>query len=471
MVWPYDKFQKEVQSKLSPREIRSPANAPIPPYYPNTKTVRKTVARYYDCVTVMDKQVGELLQQLDEDKLADDTIVFFYSDHGSGMPRHKRALLDSGMRVPLLVHFPQKWQHLAPSEPGTTSSQLINFSDFAPTVLKLANLSVPSHMEGETFLSADDKNDRQYVFGHRDRVDEVFDTARSVRGKRYLYIRTFMPQLGYNQPTAWPDLGEIRHEFYAAAATGNLTKPQQHFMGSTRPIEELYDCLRDPMNLHNLIDAQEHSKRLQEMREALRSHVVTTRDLGFVPESLLWKWSHGTTPYEMARKSYDVAAVYDVANHVGIANEATLIEHLRNGNPAIRYWGAIGLAVKRKLSKKAVDALTRSLKDSQPCVRVQAADALIRSGNPVSAFPTVVKELDHQDLSVVLHAARTIELLGDNAPALVSAMRKTDAQMKRLCPPDTSPIDIQPGDMDMAMFVGFSTGAFLNRVAKNSATQ
>jgi hypothetical protein len=225
------------------------------------------------------------------------------------------------------------------------------------------------------------------------------------------------------------------------------------------------------MNLHNLIDAQEHSKRLQEMREALRSHVVATRDLGFVPESLLWEWSRGTTPYEMARKSYDVAAVYDVANDVGIVSEATLIEHLKNENPAIRYWSAVGLAARRELSKNAVKALTRSLSDSEPCVRVQTADALIRSGNPTSAWPSVVKDLNHQDLSVVLHAARTIELLGDDAPALVSAMRKTDARMKLICPPDTSPTDIQPGEMDMAMFVGFSTGAFLNRVAKNSATR
>ncbi|MFT5126185.1 MAG: N-sulfoglucosamine sulfohydrolase, partial [Verrucomicrobiales bacterium] len=152
MVWPYDKFKTEVQSTLKRSEIHDPAKAPIPPYYPDTPVVRKTVARFYDCVTAMDKEVGELLKQLKTDGLEDNTIVFFYSDHGSGMPRHKRALLDSGMHVPLLIHVPEKWQHLAPDKPGTDSDRLVNFADFAPTVLNLAGIPAPEHMEGKPFL-------------------------------------------------------------------------------------------------------------------------------------------------------------------------------------------------------------------------------------------------------------------------------------------------------------------------------
>jgi arylsulfatase A-like enzyme len=118
MVWPYEKFVSDVQSQLTKSEIHDPARVPLPPYYPDTPIVRKTVARFYDCVTVMDKQVGAILQQLEDDGLAEDTIVFFYSDHGSGMPRHKRALLDSGMRVPLLVRFPQKVSTFSAKQTG-----------------------------------------------------------------------------------------------------------------------------------------------------------------------------------------------------------------------------------------------------------------------------------------------------------------------------------------------------------------
>ena len=116
---------------------------PLPPYYPDTPLVRRELARFYDCVTAMDLQVGAILKQLQEDGLVENTIVFFYSDHGSGMPRHKRALLDSGMHVPLLIRFPKKWQHLAPGKPGSTTDRLVSFVDYAPTVLNLLDLPTP----------------------------------------------------------------------------------------------------------------------------------------------------------------------------------------------------------------------------------------------------------------------------------------------------------------------------------------
>ena len=121
MVMPFEQFEKQVQSHLEPQRIHDPQQAPIPPYYPDTPLMRKSVARYYDCVSVMDQEVGALLKQLEDDGLADDTIVFFYSDHGSGMPRHKRALLDSGLHVPLLIRFPPKYRHLAPAQPAPRS--------------------------------------------------------------------------------------------------------------------------------------------------------------------------------------------------------------------------------------------------------------------------------------------------------------------------------------------------------------
>ena len=153
-VWPHAAFQKHVQKKLGPDEIHDPAKAPIPPYYPDTPVVRKEWARFYDCVTAMDRNVGRILAELEEDGLADNTIVFFYSDHGSGMPRHKRLLHDSGMRVALMVRFPEKLQHLAPAEPGAVLDRLVSFVDFAPTVLALTGQKVPGYMQGRTFSRA-----------------------------------------------------------------------------------------------------------------------------------------------------------------------------------------------------------------------------------------------------------------------------------------------------------------------------
>ena len=277
MVWPYKKFQSDVQSKLSPAKIHDADEAPLPPYYPDTPIIRRDWARFYDCVTVMDQQVGAILQQLKDDGLADDTIVFFFSDHGSGMPRHKRALFDTGMHVPLLVRVPPKYQHLAPGRAGTSTDRLVSFVDFPPTVLNLCGQSVPDYMQGQAFLGERAPAEREFAFGHRDRVDEAFDCARSVRSRDFLYIRNFMPHLGYNQPTAWPDQGDIRGQIYGLTNRETMTAAQWQFAGPTRPREELYDCRTDPLNLYNLAGSDEQQRLLSSMRAVLADSMAAIR--------------------------------------------------------------------------------------------------------------------------------------------------------------------------------------------------
>ncbi|MEZ5301859.1 MAG: sulfatase-like hydrolase/transferase [Verrucomicrobiales bacterium] len=252
MTWPYAAFREHVQRGLKPGEIHDPAAAPVPPYYPDTPAVRRTIARYYDCVTAMDQNVGSLLAELEEDGLAEDPIVFFYSDHGSGMPRHKRLPHDSGMRVALLVRFPEKWRHLAPAAPGGATDQLVSFADFAPTVLRLAGVEPPPSMQGKPFLGGGEA--RRFAYGSRDRVDEAFEFSRSVRDGRWLYIRNYLPHLSWNQPTVFSDLSEIRPAIteFAAAHPADLTAAQRGYAGASKPPEEFYDCAADPHNVENL---------------------------------------------------------------------------------------------------------------------------------------------------------------------------------------------------------------------------
>ena len=221
-VWPYEQFQKELQSQLTPHERHDPAQAPVPPYWPDTPVTRRTIARYYDCITLMDRNAGRLLAELEEAGVADDTIVFFYADHGAGHPRHKRLVLDSGLHVPLIVRFPEKYRHLAPAAPGEAVDRLVSFVDFPATVLSLLGLPVPEYMQGRAFLGAAETAPRQYVYGARDRVDEAFDMARSVRDKQYLYVRNYMPHLSYNQPEGFSDQAEVRREITRLAAEGKL---------------------------------------------------------------------------------------------------------------------------------------------------------------------------------------------------------------------------------------------------------
>ena len=470
MVWPYERFQKEVQNKIPPEHVHDPAKVTLPPYYPDTPVIRKTVARFHDCVTAMDQEVGALLKQLDEDELATDTIVFFYSDHGSGMPRHKRALLDSGMKIPLLVRFPKKYAHLAPDKPGSTTDRLVNFLDFGPTVLHLAGCPIPADVQGRPFLGPETAPPPKYLHGHRDRVDEVRDLARSVRDKRFLYIRNYMPHLGYNQPTAWPDLGEIRHEFYRLASSTSMTKDQWNFVSPTRPAEELYDCRSDPQNLRNLAasTAPEHKKALVRLRKEHRRHLRLTADLGFLPESEAWAlFAQGkATGWELGQSGkIDLAPIHAAAAQVGLGDEKTFLSHLASANPNIRYWGALGLAAhKKNLSTDALAALRTALNDESAATRIEAAGALAKRGHLKTALPYLLAALAHENLIVATHAARTIELLGKDATQAAPAMKAALQRAERIRPPDLSPVIVLPGDKDLAMFVAFSCRAFLAKL-------
>ncbi len=466
MVWTRDRFVKEVQSRLDADEIHDPAKAPLPPYYPDTPVIRRTVARFYDCVTAMDKEVGAILRQLEDDGLADDTIVFFYSDHGSGMPRHKRALLDSGMHVPLMVRFPAKYRHLAPTTAGKTLDRLVSFVDFGPTVLSLAAVEIPQHMQGRAFLGEAETTPRELVYGHRDRVDEAIDLARSVRDKQYLYIRNYMPHLSYNQPTAWPDLGEIRHEFYRLAQESAMTPAQWHFAGPSKPVEELYDCESDPRNLNNLAASQQHRDVLARMRKAHRRHLRETRDLGFIPEPESWRILDSSTPWQTAReRELGLDALYHAASAVGTADESKFSSLLENKNAAIRYWGAVGLAQSKQMSDATIDKLRQALQDRSAAVRIASANVLARHGDANLAMPKLIELLSDKDLNVVLHAARTVELLGDVAHEAIPAMREVAERSEKLRPSDTPATFVLSGEQDLAMFCSFAANAFLSRFA------
>ena len=457
MVWPYEQFKQEVQSRLEPSEIHDPSSVPLPPYYPDTILVRQTLARYYDCVTVMDKEVGEILDRLDADGLADDTIVFFYSDHGSGMPRHKRALFDSGMHVPLLIRFPDKYQHLAPCEPGETTDRLVSFEDFGPTVLSLAGISgLPDFMRGKPFLGSLAGEPRAYVYGHRDRVDEIMDCARSIRSKRYLYIRNFMPHLGYHQPSAWVDQGEVKDDFYALAAdSGSASAAQWQFLGPTRPREELYDCESDPMNLNNLAESPEHRATVNLFRSRLRRELIASSDLGFVPEIELWKQAAGTTPRgAAAARRFDVSRLMDAAELVGGDDFEAIEIALADQDPCVRYWAAVACSASASLPSGLANRLRELFSDPSEAVRIEAAGAIAQHlgdqhlGDQ-AAFDTLLEITAGSNETTILHAARKLELLANprqREQIQALANRFADA----------------PGDV--AWCIRFTTSAYLRRV-------
>ncbi|MEQ9411156.1 MAG: sulfatase [Fuerstiella sp.] len=464
MVWPYERFQAEIQSQLAADLRHDPAEASLPPYYPDTAVIRREWARFYDCVTVMDQQVGALLQQLAEDGLQDNTIVFFFSDHGSGMPRHKRAVLDTGMHVPLLIRFPPAWRHLSGQKPGEVTNRLVSFVDFPPTVLRLAGHAVPEYMQGVPFAGLGASNARTYAFGHRDRVDEAFDCARSVRGRRYLYIRNYMPHLSYHQPTAWPDQGQIRQEFDRLAGRKTMTAAQWHYVGPTKPVEELYDCVADPLNLTNLAADDEHRDVLGRMRGVLRQHLRDSGDLGFIPEAVL---SDALTQHI---SEDNPAALQDLAERFrSRADRTGLYVSFDLSGDEIDYWQAVALQ-SHGLTEEMEQRLTAGPLvdwDSKQSIStgIQLAPLLVRGRRPAAGLDLLVRATQHDDLNIVLQAARTLELLGDSARPAIPAMRELAARCQSILPAATTATFVQSPEQDLAMFISFSANAFLRKQA------
>ncbi len=431
-VYPEEQFEREIGRRL-PRDQRAdPARVVVPPFYPDTPASRKALARYYDCVAVLDQKVGAILRDLEADGLAGNTIVFFYGDHGMGMPRGKRLLHDSGMRVPLLVRFPPKWAHLAPAAPGAAVDRLVNFVDFAPTLLSLAGVPIPGHFQGTAFLGAAAGPARRYLHGARDRVDEVFDTSRSVRDERWLYLRNYRPHLSWAPPEGYSDQSPFRRELRAAAQRGALGSGPTAWLGSTRPREELYDTLADPHQVVNLAADPAHATTLARLRGELRRWLEEVRDVAFLPEEQMFARAAGRPPYELLRApggAERFARILAAAEAVGDPGAAARQRAwLGDADPTVRYWAAVGLTANPAGARTARTELERALRDASPSVQLEAAAALLGAGAAAEALPRLEAALRDPDLNLALHAARALELAGAPARPALPAIRARLAQ-------------------------------------------
>jgi uncharacterized sulfatase len=376
----------------------------------------------------MDKEVGHLLQQLQDDGLADNTIVFFFSDHGFGLPRFKRTLYDTGLHVPFIVRLPAKYQYLTPSRPGTKVDRLVSFIDFAPTILGLTGLPVPKHMQGQAFLGAKAGRERQYIFGASSRVDEAYEMSRCVRDKRYKYIRNYMPHLPSAQISAWPDQARIMKELRRLAAEGKLAGPQKFVARPTKPIEELYDTQRDPFEIKNLVDSQKHKYILLNLRQAHRKWIADTRDVGFLPEAEMHIRAKGKSPYEIAQdfKAYPQSQIVSAAELVGKGPDTLpkMVESLKDKDGAVRYWAAVALGAVGTNAAPAADELQKALTDGHPNVRFAAAAVLCKLGSCEDALRVLVKGLEDERPWVMLHAARQLQNIGDKACPAADQIKK-----------------------------------------------
>jgi uncharacterized sulfatase len=269
-------------ARLKPQERRDPARVSLPPYYPDTPAVRRVVANYHDTVTAVDYLVGDVLKLMDDRGWSQNTILFCFSDHGWGLPRGKRWTYDSGTRVPLLVRFPDRYGPQPTA--GTTREDLTCFLDLGPTVLSLAGVTSTVPRPGRVLFGPQAGPEPEFVVSCRDRMDEVPDRVRSLRTRKYRYVRNFEPEVPYFAWLNYLDENPIMKDWRRLAFAGELNPTQKLFWSRTKPIETLYDLDHDPHEIRNLAQEPEHQERLAWFRQKLETWMETTGDLGRIPE-------------------------------------------------------------------------------------------------------------------------------------------------------------------------------------------
>ncbi|MDB4614201.1 sulfatase-like hydrolase/transferase [bacterium] len=400
----------------------------FPPYYPDTPVAREDWKRNYELITAMDAWAGDLLSQLKEDGLDDNTIVFFWTDHGVGLPRAKRWLYDSGTLVPLIVRIPEKYRVAGQGTPNAVTDELVSSIDFGPTVLNLAGLKIGEHVQGRAFLGENLSPQRDYVYGARDRMDERYDIIRMVRDKRYKYIRNYEPLKTFYQYMNTPEKGATMAELRRLHDAGQLKPEAEMFFAPQKPVEELYDTQTDPHELNNLAALPDHAGRLKTMRTAHLEWVKETKDLGLIAEPLLMT-REKTIGHRYgilrdgngAEVAARVATISALASD-GISSLPKLMEALEDEDAAVRYWGAVGVANIGPQAAAAEGKIRSAFKDEAAVVRTAAAHALCRLGKPADGLPVLVSVLKNGEQWERLHAAIVLDEIDEQARPVVKAM-------------------------------------------------
>lgn len=267
-----------------PEIVSKASDFPIPPYLPDNQVVRNDLWKMYNNIAHMDRQVGQVLDQLERDSLLDNTIIFFYSDHGGPLPRQKRMIYDAGLRVPLIIKYPGNVNM------GQIDDQLISFVDFTPTVLEMAGITGLDHFDGQSFF--DNANQRQYIHAASDRFDEFTDAIRAVRDDRFKLIRNYRPTQPYYLPVSYREQIPTMKELLRLNKSGGLNEIQSQWFRANKPRIELFDCVNDPHELTNLAENELFFEKRQELEGELDRWLREIDDQPNLPErdliSLLW---------------------------------------------------------------------------------------------------------------------------------------------------------------------------------------
>jgi N-sulfoglucosamine sulfohydrolase len=411
-----DKIAANRKNGMIPKNTRlDPGALRLPPYLPDLPEIRTDMAVYHDNITAMDREVGRILDQLERDGLADDTIVFYYSDHGGVLPRGKRYLEDSGTRVPLLIRIPEKWRKLSPFEPGKAVDELVSFVDFAPTLLSLAGIDVlPPSMQGRAFLGPLRRESPagDVVYLSADRFDEIPGMRRGITDGRWKYIRCFTPQ--------WPGAPYSTYQFGQAGwkswrkawESGAIDAKFRALWEAPQSAERLYDLTADPHEARDLSKDPAHAERLLAMRSRLRGEMIRLRDTALVPEAM-YAAMVGSQPVAtyLAAREASLPAIVDLALLAGVAQPSDLAglrKQWTSVDPLARYWAVHAAVTSPGVADSLGSELKPLLKDSEPIIRLTVAGFL----SSIEATAQIKQQLLHE-LETSNNEALTLAILSE----------------------------------------------------------
>jgi len=421
---------RSVTKDLTADQRQDPDKLKLPPYYPDTPIVREDWKRNYELITAMDTWAGSLIDEVKQAGLYNDTIIFFWSDHGVGLPRAKRWLYDSGTHIPLVIRTPEKFRRRRPGKPGAIDDQLVSSIDFGPTVMNLAGIKIPRHMQGQPFLGANLPAPRDYVYGARDRMDERYDIIRSVRDKRYRYIRNYEPLKTFYQYMNTPEKGATMKEIRRVAAEEKLPPEAELFTSPQKPVEELYDLKTDPHEINNLAANPKYKRILERMRKAHLQWVQDTKDVGLIPkpEIMQREQTYGSR-YAILRQPDGDALNKRLGRVAVLASQGKsalkeLVKALDDNDAAVRYWGATGIGNIGTEAGSSAERVTAALKDESISVRVAAARALCRMNMPKRALPVLAAALNSEYEWGRLQAAIVLDEINEMARPLEDELKK-----------------------------------------------
>jgi len=410
------RYQSGPDQKTKSTRIR-PEDVIVPPYLPDLPEIRSDIAIYHDVITDLDSQVGKILDELAEAGLAENTIVFYYSDHGGVLPRGKRYLHDTGVRVPWIIHVPKKWAALSPFRNGEAADEPVSFVDLAPTVLSLAGIDTPAQMQGRAIMGskrgAAPKDPLVYLYA--DRFDELYGMRRAITDGRWKYIRCFSPHLPAAPYSFYPFQQAGWKAWHRAWKEGTLKAPFSNLWEAPQAVEALYDTQSDRWETNNLANDPQFADRLSTMRDRLRQMMISTVDTSIIPEAMFDLAGDNTASEYLNARNQDLPRLVDLAFSASSASEKSLpdlIKQLHSPDLLTRYWAAQGCLIVGESAKSATTELHTLLQDPHPAIRITAAHALHQLGEPIGQA-TLLKMLDEPvSKEVTLLALNALRQIG-----------------------------------------------------------